>query len=39
MVKVMLRQTGIIITKFAVKTNRLLITMAELIIDYLFSSD
>ena len=39
MVRVMLRQTGIIMTKSSVITNRLSITMAVLIIDYLFSSD
>ena len=38
-VRVMLRQTGIIMTKSSVITNRLSITMAGLIIDYLFSSD
>ena len=38
-VRVMLRQTGIIMTKSSVITNGLSITMAGLIIDYLFSSD
>ena len=35
----MLRETGKIVTRSAVITNQLSITMAELIIDYLFSSD
>ena len=39
MVKVVHRQTGKIVTKSSVITNRLLIAMAGLIIDYLFSSD
>ena len=39
MVRVILRQTGKIMTLSSVITDRLLITMVGLIIDYLFSSD
>ena len=39
MVRAMLQQTGKIMTKPSVITNRLSITMAGLIIDDLFSSD
>ena len=39
MVRVMLRQTGKIMTKYSVITIRLSITMAGLIINYFFSSD
>ena len=38
-VRVMLRQTGKIMTKSSVITNQLLIAMAGLITDYLFSTD
>ena len=39
MVRVMLKQTGKIMTKSSLITNRLSIAMAGRIIDYFFSSD